>query len=62
MKTPIDKIDKEDRIFFCSMKASDVFILWLLCVLCLGMPLMCVGRFLCSMFKAFLGNALKIGS
>lgn len=33
--------------------------LWFLCVLCLGMPLTCVGNFVCSMFKAFLGNALN---
>ena len=41
------------------LNARDVFILWLLCVLCLGMPLMCVGNFVCSMFKVFLGNALN---
>lgn len=35
------------KIFFCSMKARDVFILWLLCVLCLGMPLTCVEIFVC---------------
>lgn len=29
-------------IFFCRMNARDVFILWLLCVLGLGMPLTCV--------------------
>lgn len=27
--------------------ARDVFILWLLCVLCLGMPLTCVEIFVC---------------
>lgn len=77
MKTPIDKIDKENRlwcieiqkyyvffyevrnsrriigknkikeIFFCRMNARDVFILWLLCVLCLGMPLTCVEILVC---------------
>lgn len=35
----------EMRIFFCRMNARDVFILWLLCVLCLGMPLTCVEIF-----------------
>lgn len=35
------------EILFCSMKARDVFILWLLCVLCLGMPLTCVEIFVC---------------
>lgn len=34
-------------IFFCEMNARDVFILWLLCVLCLGMPLTCVEIFVC---------------
>ena len=29
------------------MNARDVFILWLLCVLCLGMPLTCVEIFVC---------------
>lgn len=38
--------------------SRDVFILWLLCVLCLGMPLTCVEIFVCSMFKAFLGMPL----
>lgn len=33
---------KEILNILCSMKARDVFILWLLCVLCLGMPLTCV--------------------
>lgn len=66
LKTPIDKIDREDRIFgywfppykkyiphrIKVLNARDVFIFWFLCVLCLGMPLTCV-------FKAFLGNALN---
>lgn len=34
--------NKIKEIFFCRMNARDVFILWLLCVLCLGMPLTCV--------------------
>lgn len=56
LKTPIDKIDRENRIFgywfpyykkyiphrIKILNARDVFILWLLCVLCLGMPLTCV--------------------
>lgn len=47
-------------IFFCRMNARDVFILWLFCVLCLGMPLTCVGKnFSVCVFKAFLGNALN---
>lgn len=72
LKTPIDKIDKEDRIFgywfppykkyiphrIKILNARDVFILWLLCMLCLGMPLTCVEIFVCSMFKAFLGMPL----
>lgn len=29
------------------LNARDVFILWLLCVLCLGMPLTCVEIFVC---------------
>lgn len=37
----------EMRIFFCRMNARDVFILWLLCMLCLGMPLTCVEIFVC---------------
>lgn len=49
------------RIFFCEMNARDVFILWLLCMLCLGMPLTCVEIFVC-VFKAFLGNALEVKS
>lgn len=40
------------------LNARDVFILWLLCMLCLGMPLTCVEIFVCSMFKAFLGMPL----
>lgn len=32
------------KISFCKMNARDVFIFWLLCVLCLGMPLTCVGK------------------
>lgn len=72
LKTPIDKIDRENRIsgyWFPYYKkyiphrikilnARDVFILWLLCMLCLGMPLTCVEIFVCSMFKAFLGMPL----
>lgn len=52
--------NKIKEILFCSMKARDVFILWLLCMLCLGMPLTCVEIFVCSMFKAFLGNAINM--
>lgn len=62
MKTPIDKIDKEDRILFCSMNARDVRSLASLCVVSWYALNVCVGRFLCSMLKAFLGNAFKIGS
>ena len=29
------------------LNARDVFILWLLCMLCLGMPLTCVEIFVC---------------
>lgn len=61
LKTPIDKIDRENRIsgyWFPYYKkyiphrikilnARDVFILWLFCVLCLGMPLTCVEIFVC---------------
>lgn len=61
LKTPIDKIDRENRIsgyWFPYYKkyiphrikilnARDVFILWLLCMLCLGMPLTCVEIFVC---------------
>lgn len=75
LKTPIDKIDQEKRIFgywfpyykkyiphrIKILNARDVFILWLLCMLCLGMPLTCVEIFVCSMFKAFLGMPLIRG-
>lgn len=61
LKTPIDKIDRENRIFgywfpyykkyiphrIKILNARDVFILWLLCMLCLGMPLTCVEIFVC---------------
>ena len=61
LKTPIDKIDRENRISgywfpyhkkyiphrIKILNARDVFILWLLCVLCLGMPLTCVEIFVC---------------
>lgn len=61
LKTPIDKIDRGNRMsgyWFPYYKkyiphrikvlnARDVFILWLLCVLCLGMPLTCVEIFVC---------------
>lgn len=73
MKTPIDKIDRENRIFGYwfppykkyiphRMNARDVRSLASLCVVSWYALNVCVGRFLCSMFKAFLGNALKIGS
>lgn len=39
--------NKIKEIFFCRMNARDVFILWLLCVLCLDMPLTCVEIFVC---------------
>lgn len=48
MKTPIDKIDKEYSVVSC----QGCFILWLLCVLCLGMPLTCVyGNFCVEIFS-----------
>lgn len=50
------------RIFFYRMNARDVRSLASLCVVSWYALNVCVGRFLCSMFKAFLGNALKIGS
>lgn len=49
-------------IFFYRMNARDVRSLASLCVVSWYALNVCVGRFLCSMFKAFLGNALKIGS
>lgn len=67
LKTLIDKIDKENRIFgywfpyykkyiphrIKILNARDVFILWLLCVLCLGMPLTCVCRNFCVCVQGF---------
>lgn len=50
------------EILFCSMKARDVRSLASLCVVSWYALNVCVGRFLCSMLKAFLGNAFKIGS
>lgn len=50
------------RIFFYRMNARDLTSLASLCVVSWYALNVCVGRFLCSMFKAFLGNALKIGS
>lgn len=52
----------EMRIFFYRMNARDVRSLASLCVVSWYALNVCVGRFLCSMFKAFLGNDLKIGS
>ena len=49
-------------ILFCSMNARDVRSLASLCVVSWYALNVCVGRFLCSMLKAFLGNAFKIGS
>lgn len=34
--------NQNHELWHSVMKARDVFILWLLCVLCLGMPLTCV--------------------
>lgn len=44
------------------MNARDVRSLASLCVVSWYALNVCVGRFLCSMLKAFLGNAFKIGS
>lgn len=49
LKTPIERINREYSL------AS-------LCVVSWYALNVCVGRFLCSMLKAFLGNAFKIGS
>lgn len=49
----------EMRIFFCSMKARDVLFSGFLCVVSWYAINVCVGNFVCSMFKAFLGNALN---
>ena len=46
-------------IFFYRMNARDVRSLASLCVVSWYALNVCVGRFLCSMFKAFLGNALN---
>lgn len=52
------RIIGKNKIKEILMNARDVFILWLFCVLCLGMPLTCVEILVC-VFKAFLGNALN---
>jgi hypothetical protein len=49
----------EMRIFFYRMNARDVRSLASLCVGSWYALNVCVGKFLCSMFKAFLGNALN---
>lgn len=48
--------------FYRMMNARDVRSLASLCVVSWYALNVCVGNFVCSMFKAFLGNALKIGS
>lgn len=50
------------EISFYRMNARDVRSLASLCVVSWYALNVCVGRFLCSMLKAFLGNAFKIGS